>query len=72
MRKGEGSYLEFGEHLKAVIAGVRKSKTEKQMSMKEPLPELIITCPKKLKEFYKRSKKDIRACTGAERIILRN
>lgn len=70
--KSEGSYLEFGEHLKEVIAGVRKGKTEKQLSMKEPLPELIITCPKKLKDFYKRSEKDIKACTGAERIIFRN
>ena len=70
--RSEGSYLEFGEHLKEVIAGVRKGKTEKQLSMKEPLPELVITCPKKLRDFYKRSEKDIKACTGAERIIFRN
>lgn len=71
-KKGENSYIEFGEHLKAVIADVRKSKTEQQMSMKDSIPELIITCPKKLKDFYKKSEKDIKACTGAERIIVRN
>lgn len=71
-KKAERLSIEFGEHLKAVIAEVRRSKTERQLSMKEPLPELVITCPKKLKDFYKKSEKDIRACTGAERIIFRN
>ena len=36
-------YLAFGEHLKETISHVRKAKTEKQMSMKDPIPELIIT-----------------------------
>lgn len=65
-------YLEFGEHLKNIIFDVRKYKTEKQMSMKDTIPELIITCPKKYREFYKKSEKDIKACTGAEKIIIRN
>ena len=70
--KKEDIYIEFGEHLKEVIADVRKRKTENQMSMKDTLPELIITCPKKFKDFYKKSEKDIQACTGAEKIIIRN
>ena len=65
-------YVEFGEHLKEVIAEVRKSKTERKMSMKDSIPELIITCPKKFRDFYKKSEKDIKACTGAEKIIIRN
>lgn len=65
-------YLEFGEHLKAVISDVRKYKTEKQMSMKDTIPELIITFPKKFRDLYKKSEKDIKACTGAERILFRN
>lgn len=65
-------YIEFGEHLKEVIAEVRKSKTERKMSIKDSIPELIITCPKKLRDFYKKSEKDIKACTGAEKIIIRN
>ncbi len=68
----EQIYLEFGGHLKNVIANVRREKTEKQMSMKDVIPELIITCPKKFRDFYKKSEKDIRACTGAERIVFRN
>ena len=61
----------FGEHLKELIAGVRKVKTEKQMSMKDPIPELIITCPGKYKGFYLKSEKDIKACTGAKKILIR-
>jgi len=65
-------YLEFGEHLKSVIAEVRRSKTEKQMSMKDAIPELIITCPKKYREMYKKTEKDLKACTGAETIVIRS
>lgn len=68
----ERLYIEFGEHLKEVIANVRKDKTEKQMSMKDSIPELIITCPKRFRDFYRKSEKDIRACTGAEKIVFRN
>lgn len=65
-------YIEFGGHLKEVIAEVRRNKTEKQMSMKDTIPELIITCPRKFRDFYRKSEKDIKACTGAEKIIIRN
>lgn len=71
-RKTEQIYIDFGGHLKDVIANVRREKTEKQMSMKDAIPELIITCPKKFRDFYRKSEKDIRACTGAERIVIRN
>ena len=64
-------YLEFGEHIKEVIAEVRKNKTENQMSMKDSIPELMITCPKRLKDFYKKTEKDLKACTGAQKVILR-
>lgn len=63
-------YLEFGEHLKTTIAEVRKNKTEKQMSMKDTIPELIITCPKKYRDLYRKTEKDLRACTGAESIVI--
>ena len=63
-------YLAFGTHLENVIAQVRKDKSEKQMSMKDPIPELVISCPEGLKEFYEKSLGDIMACTGAGRIVL--
>ncbi|WP_310602655.1 valine--tRNA ligase [Anaerosporobacter sp.] len=65
-------YIEFGEHIKDVIADVRKNKTENQMSMKDSIPELIIICPKKYKELYRKTEKDIKACTGAEKVMIRN
>jgi len=63
--------LEFGEYIKAVIGEVRKNKTEKQMSMRDEIPELIITCPKKMKEYYKKTESDIKACTCAREVIIR-
>jgi len=71
-KKSEDIYIQFGEHVKAIIADVRKSKTEKQMSMKDTIPELIVTCPKKYRDFYKKTERDLRACTGAENIIFRS
>ncbi len=64
--------LAFGTHLENVIARVRKDKSEKQMSMKDPIPELVISCPAGLKEFYEKSLGDILACTGAGRIVLQD
>lgn len=72
IKKEEAIYLEFGEHLKEIIAEVGKRKTENQMSMNDSIPELIITCPKRFRDFYKQSEKDIKACTGAEKIVIRN
>lgn len=71
-KKEYSLYIEFGEHLKGIISDVRKYKTEKQMSMKDAIPELIITCPEKFYDLYKQSEKDIMACTGAEKILFRN
>ncbi len=71
-QKPESIYLEFGDHLKEVIAKVRKEKTEKCLSIKDIIPELIITCPKKFRDFYQKSEGDIKACTSANKIILRN
>lgn len=70
--EAEPVYIEFGEHLKAVIAEVRREKSEKQMSMKDTIPELMITCPKKFRDFYQKSEKDVKACTGAGQIVFRD
>ena len=62
--------LAFGAHLESVIARVRKEKSEKQMSMKDSIPELIISCPENLRTFYTQSLGDLAACTRAEKIVL--
>ena len=61
-------YLEFGEHVKATLTQVRKDKTQKQMSMKDPIEKLTITCPKAYREFYQKTLGDLYACTAAEKI----
>lgn len=65
-------YIDFGEHVKETIGEVRKYKTEKKMSMKDTIPQLTITCPRKFRELYKKTEEDIKACTGAEKIIVRS
>jgi valyl-tRNA synthetase len=65
-------YIEFGEHVKELLGEVRRKKTEQQMSMKDEMPELIITCPKKFREFYKQTELDIKACTSANKILFRS
>lgn len=70
--KTDETCIGFGEHVKTVIMNVRKYKTENQMSMKDIIPELLITCPKKYREFYRKTEKDLKACTGAEKIIFRS
>ncbi len=64
-------YIEFGEHVKELIGEVRRKKTEQQLSMKDEIQELMIKCPRKYLEFYKRTEEDIKACTGAGKIIYR-
>ncbi len=69
-RSEDSLYLEFGEHLKRIIADVRKYKAENQMSMKDAVPELIIPCPYKFRDLYQKSEKDIKACTRAEMLLI--
>lgn len=69
--KADEDMLEFGQHLISVIGGVRKEKSERQVSMKEGLKELVITCPSRMVKYYRQTEGDIKACTGAKRIIIR-
>ena len=71
--EGEDSnILEFGQRLMAVIGEVRKGKAEKQLSMKEELEELIITTPASMAKYFAATEKDIKACTGARKLIIRS
>ncbi len=63
--------LEYGEQLKLIISEVRKSKTERQLSMKDEIPEIIVRCPNKLMKYFKSTEMDIKACTNAQRIVYR-
>jgi valyl-tRNA synthetase len=58
--------------LAAVVAEARKIKSEKQLSMRDEISELIIKCPSKMRKLFQETEKDLRACTNAQRIIYRS
>ncbi|MDF2541621.1 MAG: valine--tRNA ligase [Herbinix sp.] len=63
------SILAFGSEVLELIAMVRKLKSERNMSLKDPMDELLITCPIALESYFKRTEKDILACTNAKCIL---
>jgi valyl-tRNA synthetase len=67
-RTADKKLLEFGERLKDIIAGVRKQKSESNQSMKTEIEELKITVPEEFTEYFRKSEKDIKACTNAKSI----
>jgi valyl-tRNA synthetase len=60
--------LLFGEELKKIIMGVRKYKSENNLSMKEEMESVMISCNKSLKEYFIRSEKDLIACTNCRSV----
>ena len=63
--------IEFGERVKDIIHSARKIKTEKGLSMKDKLTAINITSPDKKSDIEK-TIKDLKACTGAEKIEIKN
>ena len=57
--------LEFGRLLKEAIAEARKYKSEHQLSMKDEIPELRVSCHSRYKKLFRQTEKDLRACTKA-------
>ncbi|MDU1411372.1 MAG: valine--tRNA ligase [Clostridium sp.] len=58
--------IAFGEILKDTIGEVRKYKSEKNLSMKTEIEEVIIKCTKKEQELFRKTEKDIKACCKTE------
>lgn len=67
-----GMLLEFGRALEEIIAEARRYKSEHQLSMKDEIPKVTITCHSRLKRFFRQTEKDLRACTNAGNIIYRS
>lgn len=61
-------YIEFGDAMKKVVGDVRKYKTERNLSMKEPIEELKISTPLDNIRCLRDSILDIQSCTRAEHI----
>lgn len=62
--------LDFGEKIKIIINGVRKLKSEKNLSLKAELDKIEIFCTEAQINYFKDSKKDLLACTWAKEIII--
>ena len=64
----DAELIEFGEIVKDFIAGVRKYKSENNLSMRAEMDEAAVTCPQKYREWFLDSEKDFLACTHAKKI----
>ncbi len=61
-------YIEFGDAMKKIVGDVRKYKTERNLSMKEPIEELKISTSLDNIRCLRDSILDIQSCTRAEHI----
>lgn len=61
--------LEFGEILKSSIAEMRKFKSENNLSLRAEIETMNITAPDKLIPLFKRTEKDLLACSRAKKLI---
>ncbi|QHQ63514.1 valine--tRNA ligase [Anaerocolumna sedimenticola] len=61
--------LTFGEELKRLIMEVRKYKSEHNMSMKDEMKLITVTCDKTYERNFKETEKDLLACTNSKEII---
>lgn len=67
--KSDEEILSFGTNMKDVISGVRRYKTEHQMSMKDEIGSLQLRCPEWMEGYYRQTELDLSACTGAREIL---
>ncbi|MPM54445.1 Valine--tRNA ligase [bioreactor metagenome] len=61
--------LEFGDALKSSIAEMRKYKSENKLSMRTQIEAMKIIAPEKLIPLFKKSEKDLLACSMAKSLI---
>lgn len=64
----EEELLSFGENLKNIIGKVRRYKSERNLSLKEPISSLRITVLEKQEGHIRKSLMDIKHCTKAGEI----
>ncbi len=64
----DSGILQFGEQLKETIAGVRRYKSERGLSMRAELEVLEISADKGMMEWFRLSERDIMACANAREV----
>jgi valyl-tRNA synthetase len=60
--------LSFGENIKKIIGEARKYKSERNLSLKDKIDCIKINIPENQDCYLKKTLKDIKACTWAEKI----
>ena len=67
----ETQWIHFGEILKTSLNEARRYKSENNLSMKASLPFLEIECPTSMRIYFEASLGDIKACTHADIIAIK-
>ena len=62
--------LRFGEEVKSAISGMRKYKSENNLSMRTEMDELIIEHSPQFMKWFKQSEKDLKYCANAKDVKL--
>lgn len=62
--------LEFGEKIKDILREVRKYKSDRNLSLKEPLNRIKISIPDYMLNSIELTRKDLIACTGAHELVI--
>lgn len=64
------SCIEFGDVIKDILKEVRKYKSDRGLSLKEPLNRIEINAPDSMLSSIELTRKDLIACTGAQEILI--
>ena len=67
----DAELIEFGEKLKSVIFETRKSKSQRNLSMRAEIDTLEIKTEERFAIWFKQSEKDILACSRAKEVKLK-
>ena len=65
----DGLLLEFGEDVIRILSKIRRWKSENNLSMRDETDCLVIDAPEKLHPLFRRTEKDLLACTKAKTIL---
>ncbi len=68
----DAELLAFGESLKSAISEVRKQKSERNLSMKDEIEEMVVSAPERLLPLFRESEFDLRSCSRAKRICYKS
>ena len=60
--------IQFGDELKAAVFEMRKYKSERNLSMRAEMDILEISTEQRFEEWFRKTEKDIKACSNAEKI----